>query len=330
MSGRPDSEASGLKRVRHAVEYALLRVAVLGVDLLPLSVASWCARRLADVVFTLDGSRRAVAVDNIRRAAVETDPAKARRLARRSARHFATVVVETLKARSLLAGERWREHVAFDIPPAVREVLEDPDRGLLLTTGHFGNWEVGAQAISRFKPVVAAARRVTNPHVDSLLQRRKPSRDFRLVAEWFGSPTRYTEALSQGETLALLIDLDARGEGIKLDFFGRPAATHVTAAMLHLVTKAPLVFASCRRLDTGHFEITVSDLIEHRPTGDKQADVRAILEHLNGELEAVIRRFPDQYLWAHSRWKYGEWVPPPGFVPVSGRLGGAGSRGITS
>lgn len=298
-----------------------MRSALPGLDALPLAAATRLGERLADVAFLLDRRRRRVAIDNILRAGIRDDAAAASRLARASARHFAAVVVETLRSADLLGGERWREAVSFRAPAAVRAILDDPAAGLLVASGHLGNWEIGAQALSRAKPVVAAARRVSNPHVDRLLRRRKPGDRFRLVPEWFGPPGRFTDALANGEALALLIDLDARGEGVKLDFFGRPAATHVTAAMLHLVTKAPLVFASCRRLGAGRFELALSAPIEHRPTGDKEADVRAILGRLNGELEAAIREDPAQYLWAHSRWKYGEWEPPPGFVPLAGRLG---------
>lgn len=264
-----------------------------------------------------------MAIDNILRAGIESEPARATRLARRSARFFLVSIVETLKARRLLAGERWRDAVDFEIPSSVQALLDDPRRGVILAGGHQGNWEIAAQALSRLKPVTAAARKVSNPWVDRLLQRRKPSADFTLVPEWFGHPSRYTDALRAGRAVALLIDLDARGEGIKFDFFGRPAATHVTVPMLHLVTKAPLIFVSSRRVGPGRYAIELSEPIEHRPTGDKQADVRAILGRLNGALEAAVRAEPEQYLWAHSRWKYGNWEPPPGFVPVSGRLGSA-------
>jgi KDO2-lipid IV(A) lauroyltransferase len=269
-----------------------------------------------------------MAIDNILRSGIATDRAAAARLARHSARHFVVSMVESLRARRLLAGGGWEERFVFHMPPRVRSWLDDPERGLLIASGHFGNWEIGAQALARFKPLVAAARKVSNPWVDAFLQRRKPGANFRLVAEWFGSPTRYTEALKRGEAVAMLIDLDARGEGIKLDFFGRPAATHVTLPMLHLVTKAPLIFAACRRVGLGRFEITLSEPIEQRPTGDKEADVRSILSRLNAELEAAIQACPEQYLWAHSRWKYGAWEPPPGFVPLSGRLGS--SSGLSS
>jgi KDO2-lipid IV(A) lauroyltransferase len=308
------------------LEHAVARLLVFGIDVLPLGLATRLASGLADLAFLVDRRRRRVAIDNVLRSGIESDRPTAVRLARRSARHFAGVVVETLKARRLLAGDGWERRVDFRIPDSVWPLIRDPRRGLLLATGHFGNWELGAQAFSRLKPVVAAARRVSNPRIDRFLQRRKPASGFRLVPEWFGSPTRYTEALAAGEALALLIDLDARGEGIKLDFLGRPAATHVTVAMLHLVTKAPLVFASCRRLAGGRFEIVVSEPIEHRPTGDKEGDVRTLLAALNRELESAIRLAPEQYLWAHSRWKYGEWRPPAGFVPISGRLGMVATR----
>ncbi len=314
------SAAARLRTLRHAVEYSFVRLLVAVIDLLPIGVAAWLARRLADAMFVVDRRRRVVAIDNILRAGIEDDPAAAKRLARRSARHFAVVLVETLKARQLLDGKT--ERIELRIPASIQAVLDDPGAGLLVATGHFGNWEVGAQAFSRFKPVVASARKMSNRFVDRFLQRRKPAQGFRLVPEWFGSPSRYTEALRNGEAVALLIDLDARGEGIKLDFFGRPAATHVTTAMLHLVTKAPLVFASCLRVAPGRFTIELSERIDIRPSGDKGADVRAVLGRLNEKLEEAIRSAPDQYLWAHSRWKYGSWTPPEGFVPVSGgRLG---------
>jgi KDO2-lipid IV(A) lauroyltransferase len=51
------------------------------------------------------------------------------------------------------------------------------------------------------------------------------------------------------------------------------------------------------------FEIKTTGLIDCPPTGDKEGDVRAILERLNAELERVIREAPEQYLWAHRRWR---------------------------
>ena len=88
-----------------------------------------------------------------------------------------------------------------------------------------------------------------------------------------------------------------------VDFFGHPAQTHTSAALLHLVAKAPLCFAACWRTGPMSFELETSPPIKHERTGKKDNDIRAILEELNHHLEGMIRRHPEQYLWAHRRWR---------------------------
>jgi len=88
-----------------------------------------------------------------------------------------------------------------------------------------------------------------------------------------------------------------------IPFFGIPAYTHTTPARLHLAAKVPLCFGYCVRIEYGKFHLHMDPPIQYKPTGDKQADIRAILEMLNRCLEGAIRKHPDQYLWAHRRWK---------------------------
>ena len=117
------------------------------------------------------------------------------------------------------------------------------------------------------------------------------------------NPARFASILRDGEVLALLGDQFAGPRGVMIDFFGHPASTHSTAAMLHLVTRAPMCFAWCRRTGPMKFEIGTTGLIRHERSGDRKRDVREILERLNHELERVIREAPEQYLWAHRRWR---------------------------
>lgn len=292
-----------------ALEVALVRGAVALVDRLPLERAVWILERAADLWFAVDRRRRRVAIGNLLDSGIASDARAATALARRSARHFAAVVVETLKSPQLLDGDGWRERVELALDPAVAEALADPAQGLLVASAHLGNWEVAAQVLSRFKATVGAARRPTNPRLESLLLSRKPAFAFRLTDEWAGNPRRFLEVLRRGEALALLVDLDARGRGIAVDFFGHPAATHTTLPMLHLVGRAPIAVGFCLRRGRGRFRLEGAGLIRHAPTGDRVADCRAILERIHGELEAAVRRHPEQYVWAHSRWKHGHWQP---------------------
>ncbi len=285
------------------MEVVLLRSALAAVDALPYAGAALVGRRLADLWWAADWPRRRVARENILRSGLETDPRRVRRLSRRSAEHMGMVVVDSLKSAEILDGGRRCEHVEMAIEPGVMEVLEDPEQGMIMVSGHFGSWEIAAQLVSRYKPVAGITRPMNNPRVEALIQRRKPRYRFNPIPKYAADPRRFLSVLGSGEILALLADQHAPAGGVRLPFFGHDAATYTTAAMLHLVARAPLCFAACRRVGPKRFELWSSPLIERRPSGDKKADVRAILAELNGHLEAAIRRDPDQYLWGHRRWR---------------------------
>ena len=210
-----------------------------------------------------------------------------------------TVLVESLKSALVLDDP---ERVRVRIPDDVQAVLEDPDQGLIVVSGHFGNWELAGQWLSRYKPVAGISRPMNNPRVQELALSRRPRHGFRMIPKYDPDPGRFIKLLGDGEVLALLVDQHAR-QGLDVPFFGHPAKTHTTAAMLHLVTRAPLCFATCRREAPLTFDLTLSPLIGQQRSGDRNADVEAILLALNGLLEEAIRRDPEQYLWGHRRWR---------------------------
>ena len=280
-----------------------MRLALAVVDSLSYRGASRVARSLASLWWWVDLRRRRVARDNILQSGIETDPRRALALSRRSAQHFGLVVIESLKSAEILEEGRARESLQLKISPDVMAVLEDPAQGLIMASGHFGNWEIAAQWLSRFKPVAGITRAMNNPRVEELIQQRKPRYRFHPIPKYAADPGRFLAVLENGEILALLTDQHARAGGMAVEFFGRPAATYTTAAMLHLVTRTPLCFAACRRVGPMRFELSTSPLIRQKPTGNKKSDVRTILETLNAHLEAAIRQAPDQYLWGHRRWR---------------------------
>ena len=300
--------------IRHAAEYRLLQAALAGFDRLPIGTAAALARRLGRTWFALDRRRRRVAISNVLRAGFAGDQRQATDLARRSAEHFALVVLEALRSEEILDREPAEPEggaepqpacggVELRIDPAARALLEDEAQGMVLSSGHFGNWEIGGQVLSRFKPVAGIARPMNNPRVERLVQQRKPRYRFRPIPKYSGEPRRFLEVLRQGEALALLTDQHARSGGVPVELFGHPVSTYTTSAMLHLVARVPLCFAACRRVAPLRFELVVSPPIEHRRSGDRRADVQAILRRLNAMLEGQVRLAPDQYVWGHRFWR---------------------------
>lgn len=292
-----------LRAIRFPFEYALVRWVLWMVDISPLAVSSWVMRQCADVAFLAGQGRRNLAVDNILTSGVCTSRREALRVARESYRHFAVLVVESLKTAVLFRDEAWRERVDVVLPPAMEQDLKDPERGVVLASGHLGNWEVAAQVFSRFKAVAGITRKMTNPYVEQLVQRRKPRERFRLIPKRESSPTRFLDVLKGGEALAFMMDQHAGGRGMIVDFFGRPASTHTAVAMLPLITGAPLYFGTCFRTGPMRYELRAVGPIPCARTGDRDRDVRDVLCRLNEALERDIRLAPEQYLWGHRRWR---------------------------
>jgi KDO2-lipid IV(A) lauroyltransferase len=292
-----------MKKIRHLIEYAFVRFFLALIDLLPLGVSTWIASRLADIIFAAATRRRAIACDNIRRSGVAKDEKDVRRIAKESFRHFSCLLVDTLKADRYLTDDGWQDHVEMDVAPETYELVNKPDQPVILISGHLGNWEVAARIVSYMKPVVGIARKMNNPYVDRLIQKRKPTDRFKLTPKHDADMGRFISTLRDGNVLAMLIDQHAREGGMMIDFFGHPASTHRSYAMLHLITKIPICFGYCVKTGPKRFKFKAIAPLAVKKTGNRDADVKSILEKLTAELEEAIRAYPEQYLWAHRRWR---------------------------
>lgn len=272
-------------------------------DTLPYRFTCFVARGAANVWWVFDRKRQIVGRDNVIRSGIETDSKRARAIAKKASHNMALVVVESLRSTDFLSDEKVEEHLVLDIKPDVKAVMEDPDQALIIASGHYGNWEVAGHWVSRFKPVAGITRAMNNPLIESTVKKRKSRYRFRPIPKHATNMGRFLEVLDNKEFLALLFDQHAGDYGMMIDFFGHPASTFKTPAMLHLVTRTPLCFASCRRIGPMRFEISTSHLIQQPRSGDKNKDLEGILNSLNRDLEAAIRKDPTQYLWGHRRWR---------------------------
>jgi len=291
------------KKLRHIIEYALLRPLLALIDWLSPRAAERLAIALADIYFAGASRRRGITCDNVRRSGVASNEVEVRRIAKHSFRHFACLIIDSLKSDKVFTPETWQNHVEMDVDPATMELMKKPGQAVILISGHIGNWEIAAQVISYIKPVVGITRDMNNPYTDKLMKKRKPRNNFKLTPKHDADMGRLLTTLKDGNVLALLIDQHARAGGMMIDFFGTPASTHKSHAMLHLITKIPLCFGYCVKTGPMQFKFKALPPIIAERTGNRNADVKVILEQLTIELEAAIRAYPEQYLWAHRRWR---------------------------
>lgn len=177
-------------------------------------------------------------------------------------------------------------------------------RGVILVTGHYGNWEIAAAAVaSRGIPIGAIVRRQGNRLVDERLQHLRRKLGVETIYQG-QAPARVPRLLRSNGVVGIVGDQDARRSGIFVPFFGRPASTHRGPALFALRLGAPVFSCIARRLPGGEVKYEIrGERVDFERTGELDRDVNALTSELALRLETAIRAAPEQYFWFHKRWK---------------------------
>lgn len=177
-------------------------------------------------------------------------------------------------------------------------------RGVVLVTGHCGNWEWMNLALQAAGiPMTAAGRKLPDPRFDSLLTRLRTRFGGEAVSRGSNAGQSLLRALRRGRVVGLLIDQDIAAPGVFVRFFGHPAWTPTGPAVLALRAQSPLVVGFARRLPKGTMELRFEPPIDPKGDAKNEQDVGQLTAYLSQRIEAHIRSCPEQWVWFHRRWR---------------------------
>ncbi|MEO5925976.1 MAG: lysophospholipid acyltransferase family protein [Bryobacteraceae bacterium] len=172
-------------------------------------------------------------------------------------------------------------------------------KGVLVATGHLGNWELSAFTHAYMTgPMNIVVRPLDNPRIDTFVEHRRALSGNPIITKKDAARSIF-RALHAGESVGILIDQNSsREEGVFVDFFGRKACANAAFVKFAHRTGAAVVpgFALWSEAQK---KCVLRFYPEIPMTGDVQVDTQAV----HSLLEAVIREHPDQWLWIHRRWK---------------------------
>ena len=264
----------------------------------PARLGLWLGRRLGDLAWWVLPGRRRVALDNLQRAFPDRPPAERRRIARASFRHLGMNGVEAclfafrapavLLSRVEVSG--W-EHA---------EAAAAQGHGVLMLTAHFGNWELlAASHVLRSLPLSVVVRPMDVPALETLVDRFRRRAGVEIIDKRDGFRAALT-ALRRGRMVGVLLDQNtARSESVFAPFFGTPTSTSRGLALLALRSEAPVLPTFIRRVAEGRHLVEVGAAVP--VPADR--DVVALTGAYNASIESAIRGAPEQWLWAHRRWR---------------------------
>jgi Kdo2-lipid IVA lauroyltransferase/acyltransferase len=228
-----------------------------------------------------------IAEDNLAQAFPDWDAARRREVALGVYAHFGRVLLDIL----WMAGKD-REAVLRNVDVVGAEHVEH-----------------GIAHAYLFGPIGVVARPLDNPALDARLceARRRPGNT--VIYKKRALP-QVLRLLRDNRGVAILIDQNVQdGDGVFVDYFGRPAATTTVAAALALKTGCALIPSHTELGADGRYTLTYEPALAWTASGDRDGDVRALTQRLTTAIEAWVRRRPEQWLWLHRRWKTRPPVP---------------------
>jgi KDO2-lipid IV(A) lauroyltransferase len=217
------------------------------------------------------------------------------------------MVVETIRLPRVLHGANFENYVHHANPTDREQLLlwGNCGRPLLALTGHFGNWELLSYLTGLFGLRGGiVARRLDNPFLDRFLSRFR-SKTGQTLLDKSADYSRILDMLAHGGSLGMVGDQDAGPRGLFVSFFGRPASTFKSIALLSLEYGAPIIVVGVARI--GHpmqYRHYLEDVILPEEYAGHVDATRAITQRYTAALERMVRRHPEQYFWLHRRWKH--------------------------
>ncbi|HBC86247.1 MAG TPA: hypothetical protein DCZ94_04760 [Lentisphaeria bacterium] len=289
------------------IEYFFFLVAMNLARIIPLKLSYFIASICGRLFFIFDVRHRERVIQHLMHAGVAKNRREAVEIGKRNFVHFAKVIAEIFACRGLMKPENISKIVTISGSEKSKELFFSPGKSnpIILICAHFGNWEMAGQGytISSGIPLMSVMRPFDNPKIGEYITSRRTGHTHE-VCDKKGAIRPLLVALKKGYSIAILADQHAsEAEGVVVDFFGHPARTHSSPALLHLRTGVPIMTMMPRRInDNFTFDFIISDPITYTPTDNKDDDVRKLTQIFTTETEKVIARYPEQWMWAHRRW----------------------------
>jgi len=267
----------------------------------PISATLWLGRRLGSIAFFVNKKRRMVAYANLKAAfAKEKSPAELRKLTKKVYQNMVQTFVEILNLTKV--DKKYAEHyVGLERFDRVQKAV-DSGKGVIFLTAHFGDWELlSLKSAMVGLPILVLVREQKMKRLNGLLNRLRESKGCKVVRK--GMETKQIiRALRSGEIVGILSDQDAGKKGTFVTFFGRPTSTHSGPVEMALHTGSIILPNFIVRTKGPYHKVFLEDYITLKDPADPDA-VRDGVQQYMTLLEGFVRKYPEQWLWLHKRWK---------------------------
>ncbi|MFZ5947084.1 MAG: lysophospholipid acyltransferase family protein [Stygiobacter sp.] len=192
----------------------------------------------------------------------------------------------------------------FENLPLIKEISES-NKGTILFTAHFGNWELGAIAFGILikKKLYVLAKKQSNTFVNNWLTKAREVHGNKMI--WLGPSIRnIIEVLKSGGVVGIVADQRGPIDSPRINFFGRPTAFPIGSATIAAKTNANIIFLVIARKDDFSYKIIYEKVDNEKLSNETDKRALEINQLYANFIEKVVKQNPEQYFWMHNLWKY--------------------------
>lgn len=283
--------------------YILFRLLEIIVPVFPLGWWYFWASVYSVIFAYVIPVRKKTAIANLKLAFPEKDRSEINSIVRCCYRNVLIVIFEFFYMRKMKI-EKLRRMVKIKNPESIDNALGS-HKGVVMLSGHFGNWELMVYACSRltghtFNIIV---KEQTNTKLNERLNMIRESCGNKMI-EMQTALRPTLKVLSENGIIAMLGDQSAPKEGsAQVDFFAKNVPTFEGAARFSIKTGAPLIFGYIVREKDYTYTLTLKEIDMSRYKEYSEENIHALTQEHAKMLEIVIREHPDHWLWFHKRFK---------------------------
>ncbi len=284
-------------QIKYLVEMGIIILISLSISLLPYTIAMRVGNILGLLFFYLWGSRRKIAIDNIKMTIGDSHSI----IAKEAFKNFGKSIVEVIKiyyglGRKIIDNVEIKGIENYNLAKA-------KDKGIIFITGHCGNWELMALTFGiKVDKTSVVARQQNNPYINMIVEKIRAKYGNKVIYKK-GALKAILSDLKINKGVGILMDQAVlENEGCIIDFLGKPAWTTKMPALIARKTGAPVIPIFINRQADKHV-INIYPELTLSTTTDKEKAIIEDTENFSRYIEDYIKKNPSEWLWIHRRWK---------------------------
>jgi KDO2-lipid IV(A) lauroyltransferase len=247
--------------------------------------------------------RKKTVLENLHMAFPDYNVKKLKSIAFGSYKSFAITLAEILYMPAM-SKEEIKKQVVCSNQELIKKKYEE-NNGVILLSAHFGNWEyiansVAAQLNISFSVIIKPQR---NPYVTNWMNKARTKWNNEIVPLGISIKQTY-QTLKDKKIVAMVADQRGPEESIKIKFFRSDLSVHTGPAVLSLKTGAPILYGISVRQADYSYKTVISEISKENLPDANDEKIKELSQRHMTYLESYIRKYPEQWLWMHKRWKH--------------------------